>query len=135
MLDCEEFVKECQDKITENNKKRIQEHNAKIMLEIEAREKKKREQEEQCNKNTVEKFVAEKRVQNEIISPCIEQNLNARITTARWALALAMAVTLLFKGFWALWIIFIAIYVYEIRRYKREALEADIQYWERGRKK
>ena len=46
-----------------------------------------------------------------------------------------MAMTLLFKGFWALWIVFIAIYIYEIKRYKREALEADLMSWEKGDKK
>jgi hypothetical protein len=58
--------------------------------------------------------------------------LEGKITVARWALALAMGMTLLFKGFWALWILFILLYNWEVKRLKKEALEADMK---RGKKK
>ena len=134
MWDCEEFVKEYEKKLEERNKQAAIEYNKKVMLEIEEMKKQKAEQ-TKIRETAIKKSVSEKRARGEIISPFVKQHLESRILTARWALALAMAMTLLFKGFWALWIVFIAIYIYEIKRYKREALEADLMSWEKGDKK
>ena len=134
MWDCEEFVKEYEKKLEERNKQAVIEYNKKVMLEIEEMKKQKAEQ-TKIRETAIKKSVSEKRARGEIISPFVKQHLEGRILTARWALALAMAMTLLFKGFWALWIVFIAIYIYEIKRYKREALEADLMSWEKGDKK
>lgn len=131
MWDCEEFVKEYEKKLEERNKQAAIEYNKKVMLEIEEIEKQKAEQENNYG-ISIDKYVEEKRVQGEIVDEFVEKHLEARIATARWALALAMAMTLLFKGFWALWIIFIAIYIYKVKCYKSEALEADLSKNERG---
>lgn len=71
----------------------------------------------------------------EIIDPFIKQYLEGRITIARWILAIAMGVTLLFKGFWAMWIMFIFLYNWEVKHLKKEALEADKKRRDFGKKK
>jgi hypothetical protein len=82
--------------------------------------------------SAIRKREAELRARGEITSTFIKQNLEGKITVARWALALAMGMTLLFKGFWALWILFILLYNWEVKRLKKEALETDMK---RGKKK
>lgn len=134
MWDYEEFVKEYQEKLEERNKQAAIKYNKEVMLEIEEIKKQKAEQEKNYG-TTINKYVEEKRVRGEIVNEFVERNLEARITAARWGLALAMAATLLFKGFWALWIVFIAIYIYKVKQYKREALEVDLSENKRGVKK
>lgn len=82
--------------------------------------------------SALRKYEIEARAHGEIISPFIREHLKAKITAARWMLALAMAMTLLLKGQWALWIVFIIIYNCEVKKLKEEALEADMK---RGKKK
>ncbi len=82
--------------------------------------------------SALRKHEQELRESGEIVDPFIGQHLEGKITAARWALALAMGMTLLFKGFWALWILFILLYNWEVKRLKKEALEADMK---RGKKK
>ena len=82
--------------------------------------------------SAIRKREAELRARGEITNTFIKQNLEGKITVARWALALAMGMTLLFKGFWALWILFILLYNWEVKRIKKEALETDMK---RGKKK
>ena len=82
---------------------------------------------EQVIGSAIRKYEQEARARGEITNTFIKQHLEAKIKAARWALALAMAMTLLFKGFWALWIVFILLYNWEVKRFKKEALEADLK--------
>lgn len=61
----------------------------------------------------------------EIFCPFIKQHLDGKITIARWALAICMALTLLFKGFWAIWLVLIALYFLGVEREKNISLEYD----------
>jgi hypothetical protein len=123
----EKFTKEYQIQCREEQQKRYNEY-----LERRAIQEKEEEKERQIREAAIRKFEEERRVRGEILNPFIKQNLKAKITAARWALALAMGMTLLFKGFWALWILFILLYNWEVKRFKKEALEADLK---RGKKK
>lgn len=82
--------------------------------------------------SALRKYEQEARVRGEVINPFIKQNLEGKISVARWVLALAMGMTLLFKGFWVLWILFIILYNWEVKRLKKDALEKDMK---RGKKK
>ncbi len=73
------------------------------------------------------KFIEDQHSQGNIVDPFIKQYLEGRITAARWILAIAMAITLLFKGFWALWIVFILLYKWEVKRIKEEAFKTDLK--------
>jgi hypothetical protein len=119
----EEFCKQ----LREEQKKDIQESLEKLNKDAEETSK-----QEQVVGSALRKREEEARARGEIMDPFIEQHLEGKITAARWALALAMGMTLLFKGFWALWILFILLYNWEVKRLKREALEADMK---RGKKK
>lgn len=119
--------KEFEEKWREEQKKANQERLDKIN-----REKRECPKEEQIIGSALRKYEQEARAKGEIINPFIQQHLEGKITAARWALALAMGMTLLFKGFWALWILFILLYNWEVKRFKKEALEADLK---RGKKK
>lgn len=126
----EKYTKEYQIKCREEQQRR---HNE-LMKELNKQKEKeeKQEKEQQIIGSAIRKYEEEKRAQGEIVDPFIKQHLKGKITVARWALALAMGMTLLFKGFWALWILFIIIYNLEVKRLKKEALEKDMK---RGNKK
>ena len=79
----------------------------------------------------IDKQIAEARARGEITSPFIREHLKAKITAARWALALSMAMTLLFKGQWMLWIVFIITYICSVKRFKKDALKADERWGQR----
>lgn len=131
MSNYDELVKKYEEKFEEEKKQKIIEHNQQVMTEIKEREK--IIEEHKNNRQTIIKNnVSKMRAEGQIINPFIKNQLEGQIKTARWALVVTMAITLLFKGFWAMWIIFIIIYIYEVKRYKREALEADLMPWEKG---
>lgn len=117
---------------TEEFCEKLREERRKANQEILDRIAKEEKEKEPVIGSTLHKYEAEARMRGEIISPFIKQHLEAKITAARWALALAMGMTLLFKGFWALWILFILLYNWEVKRLKKEALETDLK---RGQKK
>lgn len=71
------------------------------------------------------KWVEEQEAKGEIINPFIKQHLEAKIITARWSLAIGIAVTFLFKGQWILWIVFVCMYCLYVNKAKKEAIEAD----------
>jgi dephospho-CoA kinase len=131
MSNYDELVKKYEEKFEEEKKQKINEHNQQVMTEIKEREK--IIEEHKNNRQTIIKNnVSKMRAEGQIINPFIKNQLEGQIKTARWTLVVTMAITLLFKGFWAMWIIFIIIYIYEVKRYKREALEADLMPWEKG---
>jgi hypothetical protein len=131
MSNYDELVKKYEEKFEEEKKQKIIEHNQQVMTEIKEREK--IIEEHKNNRQTIIKNnVSKMRAEGQIINPFIKNQLEGQIKTARWTLVVTMAITLLFKGFWAMWIIFIIIYIYEVKRYKREALEADLMPWEKG---
>jgi hypothetical protein len=131
MSNYDELVKKYEEKFEEEKKQKIIKHNQQVMTEIKEREK--IIEEHKNNRQTIIKNnVSKMRAEGQIINPFIKNQLEGQIKTARWALVVTMAITLLFKGFWAMWIIFIIIYIYEVKRYKREALEADLMPWEKG---
>jgi hypothetical protein len=121
-----------EDLYTEEFRKQLREERQKALQERLVRINEEEKEQDLVIGSKIRKSVAEARTRGEIISPFIKQNLEGKITAARWALALAMGVTLLFKGFWALWILFIILYNWEVKRLKKEALEADMK---RGKKK
>ena len=77
--------------------------------------------------SAIKKWTEEAIANGKLINPFIEQYMEARISCARWALALAMAMTVLVRGGIALWIVFILIYRTEVKRYKKEAWEAQLK--------
>lgn len=93
----------------------------------ERHEPKKQSLDEYCQK-TINDLIS----QNIIPNVFIRQHQQAQITVTRYVLALSMGVTLLFKGFWAFWIVFICLYKLEVRRINKEAWES---YWKGVNKK
>lgn len=65
----------------------------------------------------------------ELSGPFSQQYLDGQISAARWVLAIGIIMTALFKGQWALWILFIIIYKVYVKNIKEEALEADKKRW------
>lgn len=61
----------------------------------------------------------------EIIDYFIKKHLEAKITNARYALAIGMISTVLFKGQWMLWILFIIWYNAYVSDAREKALQAD----------
>ena len=122
----EEFVKQ----LNEERRKANQELLDKIKKTEEEREK---ELEKQRIANQIED---EKRWANgEIINEFIRRHMEAKITAARWMLALGMAMTFLFKGQWIAWIVFIIWYFAYVNNVKKKALEADKNRKNFGKKK
>ena len=64
-------------------------------------------------------------INGEIFCPFIKQHLDRKITIARWALVIGMASTILFKGFWAIWIVLLVFYFLGIEHEKNTSLEYD----------
>ena len=115
---------------TEEFRKKIREERAKdtqATLERIAREKVDADQQQKVIGSAVNKYVRAKTANGEIVDAFIKKNLDAKISAARWALALAMGMTLLLKGFWVLWIIFIIIYNIKVKQWKKESVEYDMQ--------
>lgn len=81
--------------------------------------------------SAIRKHQDEAMMHGEIIDYFIKQHLESRISCARWVLALAIAMTALFRGAIALWIVFILIYRTEVNRYKKEAIEAQKRKWKK----
>lgn len=117
---------------TEEFREKLREERRKASQEILDRIAKEEIDKEQVIGSALHKYEQGARARGEIINPFIKQRLEAKITVARWALILAMGMTLLFKGFWVLWILFILLYNWEVKRLKKEALETDMK---RGKKK
>ena len=118
----EKYTKEYQIKCKEEQQRR---HNELLVRLNKQEEEKKKEQ--QIIGSALRKHEEELRARGEIVNPFIRQRLEAKIKAARWFLALAMAMTLLFKGFWIIWIICILLYFFSVNRFKKEALEADLK--------
>ena len=110
----------------EKNKAELRAEARKMSRELEESSKKLKAQHnaKQLGSKT-DKYVQEQVAQNKIINPFIRQHLEARITAARWALALGVAVTFLFKGQWILWILFVVFYKLYVKKATEEAMEAD----------
>ena len=123
----EKYTKEYQLKCKEEQQKKYND----LMKKL-AKEEEEATDQEQIIGSALRKYNQDAQARGEITSPFIEQNLKGKITVARWALALAMGMTFLFKGFWALWILFILLYNWEVKRLRKEALEADMK---RGNKR
>lgn len=119
----EKYTKEYQMKCKEEQQKRYDD----LMERLVKEEEEETKNQEEIIGSALRKYESEARIQGEIINPFIEQNLKGKITATRWLLALAMGMTLLFKGFWALWILFIILYSWEVKRLKKEALETDMK--------
>lgn len=122
----EEFVKQ----LNEERRKANQE-----LLDKIKKDNKESKKQQEIQRIATQKEMEEKWDRGEINNVFIKQHLEAKITAARWALALAMGMTLLFKGFWVLWILFILLYNWEVKRLKREALEADKRRKDFGKRK
>lgn len=123
----EKYTKEFQIQCREEQKKRYDD----LMKRL-AKEEEEAKNQDVVIGSTLRRYEQNARANGEITNVFIKQNLEGKITVARWALALAMGMTLLFKGFWALWILFILLYNWEVKRLKKEALEADLK---RGNRK
>ena len=123
----EKYTKEFQIQCREEQKKRYDD----IMKRL-AKEEEEAKNQDVVIGSALRRYEQNARANGEITNVFIKQNLEGKITVARWALALAMGMTLLFKGFWALWILFILLYNWEVKRLKKEALEADLK---RGNRK
>jgi hypothetical protein len=81
---------------------------------------------EQAERGAYRKAYRARKIANgEFFNPFIEQHLKAQISAARWALALGMITTVLFKGQIMLWTAMIIYYVCYVKKAKREHLEAD----------
>ena len=122
----EEFCKQ----LREERHKATQELLAKL-----AKEKEERNNQEQVIGSALRKYEQEARARNDIISPFIKQHMEAKITIARWALGLGMAMTFLFKGQWLAWIVFIIMYFLYVNKIKADAIEADKRRKDFGKKK
>lgn len=93
-------------------------------------EDQKRYEEKQKNSkigSSIKQWEQEQRAQGKIVNPLIQQHLDAKISEARWELAIGMALTLLIKGQWAIWIILIIFYNVHVSKLKKEALEYDLK--------
>ena len=123
----EKYTKEFQIQCREEQKKRYDD----LMKRL-AKEEEEAKNQDVVIGSALRRYEQNARANGEITNVFIKQNLEGKITAARWALALAMGMTLLFKGFWALWILFILLYNWEVKRLKKEALEADLK---RGNRK
>lgn len=87
----EEFCKQ----LREERKKANQELLDKIKKDEEERKK-----QIEIKNNAIQKEMEEKWARGEINDVFIKQHMEAKITIARWLLALSMAMTFLFKGQW-----------------------------------
>ena len=56
-----------------------------------------------------------------------KQYLESKILAAKWMLGLGMAITLLFKWQWILWIIFIIAYNIYVKTLRKQMLERDMK--------
>ena len=99
--------------------------NYKEKLEKEKIYAKRRVEEQQIIGSALRKHEQEAIARGEIIDPFIKQHLQAKIKTARWALALGIAMTCLFKGQWAIWIVMIIIYFIYVNSEKDKAKKAE----------
>ena len=75
--------------------------------------------------SSVRQWEKEQRFSGKIINTCVQQWLDAKITTARCELAIGMVLTLLIRGQWALWIIMIIFYKIHVRKLRADALNYD----------
>lgn len=122
----DEFVKQ----LNEERNKAARE----LLKKLEQDEEERRKHREVENAN-IQKAMEDKWARGEINDVFIRQHMEAKITTARWALGLGMAMTFLFKGQWIIWIVFIIFYLAYVNKVKIEALEADRNRKDFGKKK
>lgn len=124
MQDYDEFVKQYKEQIATREREKQRDNYNKLMEKL-AQENDVNEQKDQIVRSTLRKYEKEAKSNGEITNVFIKQHLEAKIIAARWMLGLGMAMTLLFKGQWFLWIIFIIIYLLYVRKIKAEALNSD----------
>ena len=121
----EAYIDKLKQEIEERNKQK------QIKAYEEFQAKRQAEQEKSLNESrqgyVIDKFVEEKHARGEIVDIFIQQHLDAKIVVARWVLVLAMAATALFKGQWALWIIFIVIYNIYVTKEREKAFKEDVR--------
>lgn len=122
----DEFVKQ----LNEERRKANQELLDKIKKDEEERKK-----QQEAKSITTQIEIEKKWANGEINDVFIKQHMEAKITAARWALGLGMAMTFLFKGQWLIWIVFIIFYIAYVNKVKMEALEADRNRKDFGKKK
>lgn len=114
----EKYTKEFQIKFREEQQKK---HNE--LMERLAKEDEERKKQEQLKRAALaeQTNTTEYRITNVFV----RQYLEAKITAARWALALGIVMTALFKGQWVMWILFIVLYNLYVKQAKKDAEEAD----------
>lgn len=81
--------------------------------------------------SSTRQWAEERRAQGRIVNSCTQKYLDAKITEARWRLAICMALTFLIKGQWAIWIILIIFHKVHVKNLRQEMLEYDMN---RGKK-
>ncbi len=146
-------IKWTEDKNWGQVQKEVEKHYEQERKEFE--EKIRMEQIKQNNEviERVEKYKLEGVKQNQIIGSClreqegkanahqeitdvfIKQHLRAKIVAARWMLGLGMAMTFLFKGQWMAWIVFIIMYILYANKAKSDALKAQKNRKDFGKRK
>jgi hypothetical protein len=81
--------------------------------------------------SSTRQWTEERWTQGRIVNACTQKYLDAKITEARWRLAICMALTFFIKGQWAIWIILIILYNIYVKSLRQEMLEHDMN---RGKK-
>ena len=87
----------------------------------------KTDKKEQVIGSVLRQYEKEARAKGEIINPFIKQYLEAKIYAAKLILAIAMVMTILFKGRLFIWIVFIIMYSIYVVKEKEKALQADLK--------
>lgn len=105
------------------------------LIEHLAKEKENKVRQEQIVGSALCKYEAEAKTKGKIMDHFIERHLEAKIIAARWALALGVAATFLFKGQWLMWIAFTITYFLYVNKLKADAIEADKRRKDFGKKK
>lgn len=127
----EENIKKCETALLtsqDDNQKRMIEQHMRDMQEKLEKEKTRtvaKEDEEQVIGSALRKYEQEAKAKGEIIDPFIKQHLKAKNKIARWTLLIGIAMTCLFKGQWAIWIVMIIIYFVYVNVEKDKAKKAD----------
>lgn len=126
----EKYTKEFQAKCREQQQQKYNE-----LMEALAKKEKERERQEKIQEAIAQKERQAALDQGKIHNVFIRQYLEAKITAARWCLALSIVATALFKGQWLLWISFIITYFLYVNKIKADAIKADKRRKELGKKK
>ena len=77
--------------------------------------------------NATLKDDAETILQGNIVDPFIKEYLKGQIAAERLKLLIGMALTILFKHQWVLWIILIVMHIYKTDKLRTEAQKIDIE--------